>query len=333
MQLPASTRAARRSPTAGPTAPTRAPSAAAPTTRATAPLRLRSRSATTPQHLSRASRRAGPPTRTAGTTTRCGSRGRDPTRPRGSTPARRCCTAAPTPARSRAPADAPTRRATPPRRPTFRFHYDATAPGGLGVAPARPPDHDGWYNHPLAIRWFASDVLAGIASCTSLTYGGPDETGGRLTGVCADRAGNRSATLPFALRYDEDAPSLAALSLKGLDDAVALRWRATGASELQITRSTGSGSTSSRDVYSGTGSAFTDRNVENYVRYRYTLTAEDPAGNTVQRTASVMPLPVLYAPRGGAHLRRACEAAVRLEAREESALLQLPALGGRPPGW
>jgi hypothetical protein len=39
------------------------------------------------------------------------------------------------------------------------------------------------------------------------------------------------------------------------------------------------------------------------VRYRYTLTAEDPAGNTVQRTASVMPLPVLYAPRGGAHLR------------------------------
>jgi hypothetical protein len=62
---------------------------------------------------------------------------------------------------------------------TFHFHYDATAPGGLGVAPARPPDHDGWYNHPLAIRWFASDVLAGIASCTSLTYGGPDETGGR----------------------------------------------------------------------------------------------------------------------------------------------------------
>ena len=185
----------------------------------------------------------------------------------------------------------------------FRFRYDATAPGGLGVTPARPPDHDGWYNHPLAIRWFASDVLAGIASCTSLTYGGPDATGGRLSGVCTDRAGNRSATLPFALLYDEDAPSLAAVSLKGLDDAVALRWRATGASELQITRSTGSGSTNSRDVYSGTGSAFTDRNVENYVRYRYTLAAEDPAGNTVQRTASVMPLPVLYAPRRGAHLR------------------------------
>ena len=191
--------------------------------------------------------------------------------------------------------------ASPPS--TFRFRYDATAPGRLGVAPARPPDHEGWYNHPLALRWFASDVVAGIASCTSLTYGGPDETGGRLTGVCTDRAGNRSATLAFALRYDEDAPALTALSLKGLDDAVALRWRATEASELRVTRSTRSGSTNSRDVYSGTGSAFTDRNVENYVRYRYTLTAEDPAGNTVQRTASVVPLPVLYAPRGGAHFR------------------------------
>jgi hypothetical protein len=186
---------------------------------------------------------------------------------------------------------------------TFRFRYDATAPGGLGVAPARPPDHDGWYNHPLAIRWLASDLLAGIASCTSLTYGGPDQTGGRLSGACTDRAGNRSTTLPFALRYDEEAPALTALSLKGLDDAVALRWRATGASEVQITRSAGSGNTATSDVYSGTGSAFTDRKVENYVRYRYTLSAEDPAGNTGRRTASVTPLPILYAPREGAHLR------------------------------
>jgi large repetitive protein len=184
----------------------------------------------------------------------------------------------------------------------FRFRYDATAPGGVGVAPARQPDHDGWYNRPLAIRWFASDLLAGIASCTSLTYGGPDETGGRLSGACTDRAGNRSATLPFALRYDEDVPALRALTLKGLDDAVALRWRVSGASELQITRSAGSGNAATKDVYSGTGSKFTDRKVENYVRYRYTLTAQDPAGNIVQRTASVTPLPVLYAPRPGAHL-------------------------------
>lgn len=184
---------------------------------------------------------------------------------------------------------------------SFRFRFDSTAPNGLGVAPSRPPDHDGWYNHALALRWFATDVLAGIASCTSLTYGAPDKTGGRLLGGCTDRAGNHSVSLPFVLRYDQDPPTLAALRLKGLDGAVALRWRATGASELQITRSAGSGS-ASKGVYSGTGSAFTDRNVENYVRYHYTLTAQDPAGNSVARTASVTPLPVLYAPRPGAHL-------------------------------
>jgi hypothetical protein len=186
---------------------------------------------------------------------------------------------------------------------TWIVHYDSTAPGAIAARPDRAPDHDGWYNHAVGIHWSGSDGLAGIASCSSLTYGGPETAGGTLSGRCTDLAGNASRPVPFALSYDEDAPALTALSLKGLDDAVALRWRATGASELQITRSTGSASGNSRDVYSGTGSSFTDRKVENYVRYRYTLTAEDPAGNTVQRTASVMPLPVLYAPRDDAHVR------------------------------
>jgi len=184
----------------------------------------------------------------------------------------------------------------------FRYRYDGSAPTAVGVTPARPPDHDGWYNHPLAIRWYATDSLAGIASCTSLTYGAPDETGGRLLGGCSDRAGNHSIPLPFALRYDQAAPALTALTLKSLDEAVALRWRTAGASELQITRTAGSGSAAPKDVYSGTGTAFTDRNVVNYVRYRYTLTAEDQAGNMVTRTASVTPLPVLYAPRPGGHV-------------------------------
>jgi hypothetical protein len=185
---------------------------------------------------------------------------------------------------------------------TFRFRFDSTAPGGVAVIPARPPDHDGWYNHPLPIRWFASDLLAGIASCTSLTYGAPDETGGRLVGGCTDRAGNRSVSLPFALRYDEEPPAFTSLKLQGLDGAVAARWRATGASHILITRSPWTGTAAKSDVYSGGGSAFSDRKVENYVRYRYTLTASDPAGNVVQRNAYATPLPVLYAPRPGARL-------------------------------
>jgi hypothetical protein len=185
---------------------------------------------------------------------------------------------------------------------SFRFRFDSTAPNGVGVAPARPPDHDGWYNHPLAIRWFAADALAGIGSCTSVTYGSPGATGGRLLGACSDRAGNRSATQPFTLRYDEAPPSLKAFSLKALDKVVALRWRVTGATELRLTRSTNTGAAAPTDVYSGTGSTFADRKVKNYVRYEYTLAASDPAGNTVQRSGFATPLPVLYAPRPGAHL-------------------------------
>lgn len=39
------------------------------------------------------------------------------------------------------------------------------------------------------------------------------------------------------------------------------------------------GKTGSSAVYEGAGSAFTDRRVQNYARHRYTLTAEDAAGN------------------------------------------------------
>jgi hypothetical protein len=185
----------------------------------------------------------------------------------------------------------------------FRFGYDATGPGRLGVSPERPPDHDGWYNHPLALRWFASDALAGIGSCTSLTYGGPSATGGVLSGSCTDRAGNRSGSLSVALRYDQTPPALKALALRALDGLVVLRWRATGADELRVTRSPGTGAAGQSDVYSGAGSVFADRAVENYVRYRYTLTASDAAGNSVHRSGVATPRPVLFAPRPGAHLR------------------------------
>jgi hypothetical protein len=182
-------------------------------------------------------------------------------------------------------------------------HYDSTAPGAIAAKPDRTPDHDGWYNHAVGIHWSGSDGLAGIASCSSLTYAGPETTGGALSGRCTDLAGNASRPVPYALSYDSTPPTLAALSLEGLDGLVRVRWKTAGADQLLLARSPGMKRGSSSEIYAGDGSSFADRRVENYVRYRYTLTAEDIAGNTVQRTASVMPLPVLYAPRGGTHLR------------------------------
>jgi hypothetical protein len=185
----------------------------------------------------------------------------------------------------------------------FDFRYDATAPRGLAVSPDRQPDHDGWYNHPLAVRWSALDALAGIASCTSLAYTGPDVNRTDLAGSCSDRAGNASGLLRFALSYDATAPAFKRFSLKALNDVVTLRWRLSGAKDLRIMRSPGMSKAASSAVYHGAGSAFTDRRVENYVRYRYTLTAEDAAGNTITRSAFAKPMPALFAPRPGAHVR------------------------------
>src|SRR5262249_61509121 len=70
----------------------------------------------------------------------------------------------------------------------FGFRFDATAPTGIAAAPARPPDHGGWYNRPFAVRWSGSDALSGIASCTTATYGGPTNGATTLTGSCTDPA-------------------------------------------------------------------------------------------------------------------------------------------------
>ena len=215
----------------------------------------------------------------------------------------------------------------------FRFRYDATAPGALAVSPARPPDHDGWYNHPVGIRWSASDALAGVASCTSITYGDPDEGGGRLVGGCSDRAGNRTAPLGFALRYDQTPPSLAPLALKGLDRLVTLRWRVSGAESVRISRSPGTSASAPSDVYTGVGSAFADRRVENYIRYRYTLTASDAAGNIAHAHRLRDPAAGALRPAPGSAPRHPRLASAGLAPGEEGPLLQRPALaegaGGR----
>jgi hypothetical protein len=76
----------------------------------------------------------------------------------------------------------------------------------------------------------------------------------------------------------------------------------TGAGTLHVTRSPGRDKASSSDLYTGSGTAFADRRAENYVRYRYTVTASDPAGNIVERSAFARPLPTLFSPRPGARL-------------------------------
>jgi hypothetical protein len=183
----------------------------------------------------------------------------------------------------------------------FAFRYDATPPGAIAAAPARAPDHDGWYNHPVPVRWSGSDALSGVASCTSVTYSGVSVPPS-LSGSCTDLAGNTSAPLGVVLKYDQKPPAIERLRLASLDGAVSLRWRVSGAAVVRVTRSPGIGGAATSTVYSGRSPAFADRRVENYVRYRYAVTAVDEAGNEGTRTAHATPRPALFAPRPGARV-------------------------------
>ena len=51
---------------------------------------------------------------------------------------------------------------------------DATPPTATGISAQRDPDANGWYNHAVGVTVAGTDAMSGIASCTSLTYSGPD---------------------------------------------------------------------------------------------------------------------------------------------------------------
>jgi len=90
---------------------------------------------------------------------------------------------------------------------TFPLKYDSSAPTGVSAAAARGTDQNGWYNHAVGISWSGSDATSGIASCTSITYSGPDDGSASRSGVCTDKAGNTSSAVSFPLKYDATAPT------------------------------------------------------------------------------------------------------------------------------
>jgi hypothetical protein len=184
----------------------------------------------------------------------------------------------------------------------FGFHFDSTPPTGVAVAAARPPDHGGWYNRPLALRWSGADALSGIASCSSATYGGPTNAATAVSGSCTDQAGNTSGPVGYGFKYDSTPPVFDRLTLTPRDDAVTVGWRASGATGFEVTRKPGLAGAASSVVYDGPASSFADRRVDNYTRYSYVVTAEDAAGNELARGAATMPMPVLFAPRPGARV-------------------------------
>jgi hypothetical protein len=179
--------------------------------------------------------------------------------------------------------------------PSFTLRYDATPPTITGAFPSRPPDFDGWYNHPVTFVFTGTDAMSGMEPCTA-TYAGPDSSSAKLVGTCYDRAGN-AATHAVSLRYDATPPPLNVGATAG-DGIVSFHWRST--TNVEIARSPGLRGPHASVLYDGASGSFTDTRPRDGVRYIYTLTAKDGAGNTTKRSISITPGPRLLAPAANA---------------------------------
>jgi hypothetical protein len=72
---------------------------------------------------------------------------------------------------------------------------------------ARPPDANGWYNHPVAVS-FGGNSFSGIGSCTPPeTYAGPTGANVMVSGSCTDNAG-KTANASIPLSYDPTPPTI-----------------------------------------------------------------------------------------------------------------------------
>jgi hypothetical protein len=185
---------------------------------------------------------------------------------------------------------------------TATIKVDRTAPAIPSPGFARPPDYNGWYNHPVAFGFVGQDATSGVASCTSGTFGGPDGLGLTIAGSCSDIAGN-VATASFALNYDATPPATPAATAIPGNHRVALRWSSPGVNDVEVVRLAKAKPPTL--VYRGPEHRLTDRRLRNGRRYRYVISAIDQAGNRNTVRASAVPTKRrLLVPANGAHVRK-----------------------------
>jgi hypothetical protein len=167
--------------------------------------------------------------------------------------------------------------------------YDATPPTITSVKTERPPDHDGWWNHPVKISFAGTDALSGLAFCDTIVYSGSETPSADVKGECADLAGN-IATRRLGVNYDDQPPILAALPAEVGSNRAVIHWIASPDTVLtEVTRSPGIGNTAASIVYSSTGETFSDSGVQNEQTYTYSIRAEDAAANIASVTVTVTP--------------------------------------------
>jgi hypothetical protein len=183
------------------------------------------------------------------------------------------------------------------------LRYDASGPS-VTASPDRQPDMNGWYNHLLTVSFSGSDTVSGVDSCVApQTYSGRQDASATVTGSCRDRAGD-STPLTFSFRYDATPPSVDSLRVKTGDRTAVVRWTVSSDTVgVTLTRSAGARS-QPVTVYRGMHAIYRDHRLTDGLRYLYTLTAVDAAGNTAAKSEEATPTAPLYSPVAGARLTR-----------------------------
>ena len=184
--------------------------------------------------------------------------------------------------------------------------YDASGPSIDSITFDRPPDSNGWYNHPVQVAFNGSDGGSGIASCSTVTYGGPDTASTTVNGNCSDNAGNSTGATSPAFKYDSTPPTLTNVGTDWDDGTATLSWTASAdTKEIDVDRAPGKDGAASTTVFKGLASSFEDTGLENKVKYLYTITGLDEAGNKAVDTVTIIPGAKLYSPARGSNVTSA----------------------------
>ena len=183
-------------------------------------------------------------------------------------------------------------------------NYDAGAPSIDSITFDRPPDSNGWYNHPVRVTFHGSDGGSGIDACTDVTYPGPDTDSTTVNGTCTDKAGNRAGGTSAAFKYDATPPTISNLGFDWDDGTATLTWTASPDTKaIEIDRTPGTAGPDPSAVFKGLASRFEDTGLTNKVKYVYTINGFDEAGNKASESLSIVPGAKLYSPARGSIVR------------------------------
>lgn len=165
---------------------------------------------------------------------------------------------------------------------TRPLKIDADPPTGVTAALSRGADFNGWFNHPVAVTWQGSDATSGIASCSAVTYAGPDRSAAPVSGGCTDNAGN-SAAAPISINYDATPPVVSKASVDSRNGSDVVTWKSSSPADTAVVQRWQRGAKSQPVVFRGAGGSFADKKVAAGLEYTYAVQTFDEAGNASKR--------------------------------------------------